>query len=434
MLNVFFLIIYISLSGIFTGYDLLILLTVQFSICAVRHLLKKESITPLFLFYIGVIIVNIANLSLIHQVEVHDVRTYYYIVPKYIDDASLIWCVSSTFCVIGYTLAMKKTLPSIAVNIDSKKFLKNLFWVLVISNILTIFGYNFLARTGSQITKIFGLLNTIGILFYARLWAKEDNKQYRAYALVLYVAQTYIALISSFLRFELILPTFYLFAGYFIGKGNIKFMFSYRVAPFVLILLLYSSVFSTLQHNRSNFISVFTGEEAPPDEGDSKSSGGLMDRSANLAQITNVVNLVRKNGHYAGAASAPIITALIPRALWPDKPLIQLGAWFALEIGVGSKTALGTANNSINMTVAGELYLDFGWVGVVLGSLLFGAFLAVLWNASKFYSSEYNLSGTIFGGYLLLLAIGSYADLQIVVTLLSTYLIFLILKRLAPVL
>ena len=81
------------------------------------------------------------------------------------------------------------------------------------------------------------------------------------------------------------------------------------------------------------------------------------------------------------------------------------------------------------MTVAGELYLDFGWIGVIFGSLLFGAFIALLWNSTKFYASEYNLSGTIFGGYLIMLSIGSYADLQIAVTLVSTYIIFLIIKR-----
>jgi hypothetical protein len=117
--------------------------------------------------------------------------------------------------------------------------------------------------------------------------------------------------------------------------------------------------------------------------------------------------------------------------LWPDKPLIQLGAWFALEIGVATTTDYGRANNSINMTVAGELFLDFGWLGVILGSLLFGGFISVLWNSTYFYSSEYNLTGIIFGGYLIMLSIGSYADLQIVVTLLSTYLIFFAIKKVA---
>jgi hypothetical protein len=433
MLNFGFLALYVLLSGLMSGAELFILLTVHFALLAIFHLKNKLPITPLFIFYLGVIIVNIANLSLIAQVDSRHITTYTYIVPKYIDQATLIWCVSSTLCVVGYQLVTKRSLPAIDVELKKKKSLQNLFWILFISNILTIVGFAIFTRGGNQFFKIFGLLNSIGILFYARLWAAEDNKLYRMYAILLYIVETYVALTTSYLRFELIVPTFYLFAGYFIGKGNLKFIFSYRIIPLVAILFFYSSVFSSLQHNRSNFITVFTGsdetaeavEETKKDEG----SGALLSRSANLAQITNVVNLVEKNGLYDGAASAPMITALVPRFLWPDKPLIQLGAWFALEIGAGTKTSLGTANNSINMTVAGQLYLDFGWLGVVLGSLLFGAFLAFLWNSTRFYSSEFNLTGTIFGGYLFLLSIGSYADLQVVITLLSTYLIFWLIKK-----
>ncbi len=432
MLNIVFLVIYAISSGFFSGFQLFLLLTVHFSIAAFKHLRAKEiTITPIFLFYIGVIIVNLANMSLINQVEAHNIRTYTYIIPRYIDDAALIWCISSTMCVIGYNLIADKSMPVIRFDLKGKHLLKNLFWILLIANLLSIIGYG-ASMKGNQLAKVFGLLNTIGILFFARIWAKEDNKTFRMYAIVLFVIETYIALISSYLRFELILPTFYLAAGYFIGKGSIKTIFSFRSIPFLLIILLYASVFPTLQHNRSNFISVFTQEDDDGIERPSDNTGGgLMDRSANLAQITNVVNLVERNGFYQGAASAPIITALVPRILWPEKPLIQIGAWFALEIGVGSKTSLGTANNSINMTVGGELYLDFGWIGVVLGSLLFGAFLALLWNSTRFYASQYNITGTIFGGYLFIISIGGYADLQVVITLLSTYIMFYIIKKIA---
>lgn len=200
-------------------------------------------------------------------------------------------------------------------------------------------------------------------------------------------------------------------------------------------MAIFSSVFTTLQSNRANFINVFIQSEdtrgKPVAFVEENETSGLLNRSANVAQITNVVKLVNSNGFYDGRASAPIIVALIPRFLWPDKPKIQLGAWFALEIGAGYKNDLGLINNSINMTVAGELYLDFGWLGVIIGSLLFGAFISVLWNSTEFYASEFNLSGIIFGGYLIMISIGSYADLQIVITLISTYLIFYAIKIIA---
>ncbi len=433
MFHLVFLVIYAAAASFFTGAQLFILLTIHFGICVINHLReKKVLITPLFLFFIGSIIVNIANLNLIEQVEARDIRTYTYIIPKYIDQAALIWCVSCTLVVIGYNLTLKKSLPHINFDLSKRSVLEYLFWILLISNALSIIGYG-ASMKGNQIAKIFGLLNTMGILFFARLWAMKDDKKYRAYAIALFAIETYIALLTSYLRFELILPTFYLAVGYFIGKGDLRTILSYRILPFLAIVLLYSSVFSALQHNRSNFITVFTEGDNPENMSSERepARGGLLDRSANLAQVTNVVNLVERNGFYQGSASAPILIALIPRAIWPDKPLIQLGAWFALEIGVGTRTSLGTANNSINMTVPGELYLDFGWIGVILGSLFFGSFLALLWNATRFYNSEYNLTGTVYGGYLFIISVGGYADLQVVVTLLSTYIVFLIIKKIA---
>jgi len=427
MLNVIFLILYIIAANLFSGTALYVLCTLHLLICVILHLRQKESyITPIFTFYIGVIIVNIANIALISKIGTVYYKTYSYIIPKYIDEAARIWCISSILFIMGYQFVLKKSLPAIDFELKKKIIIQNLFWLLLIVNALSLIGYGINLK-GTQVGRIFGMVNSIGILFYARLWAKEDNKTYRFYALSLFIVETYIALTTSFLRFELILPTFYLFAGYFIGKGHVRYIFSYRIIPLLLIIMIFSSVFSSLQSNRANFISVFSEENSQ--NAVNENSSALLDRSANVAQITNIVNLVKRNGFYNGRASAPIITALIPRAIWPDKPLIQLGIWFALEIGAAYKAENGRVNNSINMTVAGELYLDFGWLGVALGSFLFGAFIGLLWNSTRFYSSEYNISGTIFGGYIFILSIGSYADLQIVITLLSTYLIFLALKK-----
>jgi len=297
MLNIIFLVVYALGAGFFSGAELTILLIVHFGILIFAHLRQKNiEITPIFIFYLGVIIVNFANLSLINQVEARDIKTYTYIIPRYIDQASLIWCVSSTLCVIGYNLAIKKSLPPIDFDIKNKHILQYLFWILLIANLLSIIGYGANLK-GNQFSKIFGLLNTVGILFFARLWGKEETNTFRTYALVLFAIETYIALISSYLRFELILPTFYLSVGYFVGKGDIKYIFSYRIIPFLLVILVYSSVFPSLQHNRSNFISVFHQNDEDIDKSiDVTPGGGLMDRSANLAQITNVVNLVEKNG------------------------------------------------------------------------------------------------------------------------------------------
>ena len=429
--NIIFLVIYVILLGISSAETLLYLLIVQCGMAMIvdlRH--KRINITPIFIFNFSVIIACIGNILLIEKIGKVDFKTYSYIVPKFIDPAAELWCISCCIILIGYKFIGQRSFPPVDYVIKNKETIRMMFYVLVCANVMSIYGMG-INYKGGAIFKIFGLLNTVGILFFSRLWGKENNKTFGLYAVTLFILQTYIALTTSYLRTELILPTIYITVGYFIGKQDLRYVFSYRIIAPIAVIIMFSSAFSSLKNNRSNFIDAFKGEKTMSDEASEEKSNALLDRSANFAQLTSVMRLVKQKGFYKGRASAPLVAALIPRFLWKDKPQIALGSWFALEIGAAYKADNGRINNSINMTIPGELYLDFGWIGVVIGSLLIGMFIAVLWNATKFYTSQYNLIGIIFGGYLLLVGFINFgADLQIVLTIMSTYLIFLAIKKL----
>ena len=280
------------------------------------------------------------------------------------------------------------------------------------------------------------LVGAIGILFFARIGAKENNRTYMIYAITLTVAETFMALVSAFLREDLIIPLTMFYGGYIMGKGHIKHVLNVRLIPAVLALFVFFQFFQTLGGSRAHFIDAInfssTAETSNyiADKEDPNKRGGALERISNIAQLTSIVNLTVQNGFYKGRASAPLVAAVIPRALWPDKPIVQLGAWFALEIGGATRGESGVVNNSINMTIPGELYLDFGWFAVIIGGLLFGGLIALFWNTSRFNDSPYNLTGCLWGGYLMLYALsGIGADLQIVISLFSTYLVFYIIKR-----
>jgi len=283
------------------------------------------------------------------------------------------------------------------------------------------------------------ILNLFAIMFYARLWVSQKQNRFAQYAITLVALQTYIALTSSYLRSEIIFPLISFLLGHIIGKRDVRFMLSYRALPYIIIFGLYAVIFSGLENRRSNFIAYFTEKNnninpyvKTEEQIRAEKKDALLIRSANVAQLSNVVNLVNQNGLFNGRVSAPLVIAVIPRIFWPNKPKIQLGTWFALEIGQGYLTESGSINNSINMTIPGELYIDFGWIGVIIGSLLIGVMVAALWNATNFYSSDFNLFGILFGGYLLLNALfGIGADLQIVITFMSFYLAFFILKHIS---
>lgn len=444
-LDIVFLCLYASLSGFLDGTLMSSMLILH---CALRvsHDIrsKKRGIHLSTIFSVGVAVVTFANLSFINKITESGVKEYFiysYIIRDRIQEGVALWAIGNSFIFIGMHLFRNTSLPRIDVQISSKKVITNIYRFIFVLLLLNLSGtaVNFGFITGG-FQKILVLLNLMGIMFFARLWVVEKEVRYRNYALMLVVLQTLVALFSSYLRSDLVTPTLSFFGGYFIGLGRAKYVFSYRAVPLLLVMLIFSVLFNALSASRSHFVDVFTNQK-PVDQGYVDLSvqerlsdrGGALERSSNIAQLTNVIHLVERNGYYQGRASLPLAYALIPRVLWPGKPSIELGAWFALEIGVATISSYtGRANNSINMTIPGELYLDFGWIGVILGCTLFGGMLSAFWNASHFNSSPYNITGVLWGGYLIQLAVFAFgSDLQLLVSFLSTYLTFLIIKKIS---
>jgi hypothetical protein len=401
-----------------------------------RHLIRKLQIDPLFCYGVYSFFVGIANIYLITSLETGDVPIgYAYVIPENIIDSIGIFFVGNAFIYMGYELFSKNSFYSVALYIEKRKSHEILFWVMLALSARTLF---LTEGIFGSLTTILTVFSSVGIVFFARLWARFDDKTYRNYALVLFVFQTVYALMNSYLRMSLLMPTLAIALGYFLGKGSMKMMFSYRIIPVLILLFLFNAFFSFFGENREDFgevagierikkIVTTSQTEKVYEEQEKKES--IIYRASVLPQMTNVVGLVKNRGHLNGDASAPLLIALIPRFLWPDKPLIGLGAWFATEIGMGLQTD-SWYTNSINMTIQGHLFLDFGWIGVILGCMLIGGFLVSLWNSTEFYKSSYNITGITLGGYLMLMAIqGIGADLQIIITYISYYFIFLFMKK-----
>jgi len=435
MKNFGFILIYTILGNILPAQILLIIFTIHCALILAPYIVQKKLIaTPISLFIVGVVIVNIANYGLISALKNGTEITYSYAFTEYLDTSAQIWCISSTCVFIGYEWATKWSLPHVYYVVKNKSSLEKIFYALLTINILQFIGMRIFSI--SQIAIFLDTAGLLGILVFARIYGKNQENKHLIFAIILAVVQTYFALLHAYLRLSLIVPTFLLFLGYFIGKEDFKYLLTYRIVPFLFAFGLFAVAFKTLGTSRSNFIEAFKyGQFGTANDAGASGQNALLDRSSNLAQISCVVDLVHKNGFYMGAASEPLLIALVPRFLWKDKPSIALGRWFALETGHAYMNSAGNINNSINMTIGGEFYLDFGWPGVVVGSLLFGIFFAMMWNTTQFYSSEYNISGILFGGYLLYISFINFgADLEIVITVLSFYFSFFVLRKILDIL
>ena len=440
--QIFFVVLYYLLSLVYPGEVLIGFLIVHCIINIVFSLRKSMKSLNLFVFYsLGVAITSLANILFIIKVKTvgtgEDVlHIYNFIDMRYIDEGSLLWVVGNSFIFIGYQIFNKLTLPSIAIEINNKKSVDNIFYLMIGFTVLFYAGYNInLGFIAGGLQKIVLLLFSVGVLFFSRLWAAENNKKYGIYAAILCIIQTITALYNSYVRLEVISPLGIFILGYFIGKGEVKYLLSYRIVPAILVFAIFFQFFQELGVHRSHFIDAFVNTETANSrftyaQEDENKGGTLMERFSCIAQLTNIIRLTKEKGFYNGTASLPLISALIPRFIWPDKPKIELGAWFAIEIGAGTISDFtGRSNNSVNMTIPGELYLDFNWFGVAIGCMFWGCLLAVFWNSTHFNDSPYNLTGVLWGGYLIQAAMGAFADMQIIISLTSTYLVFLMIRK-----
>ena len=417
--------------------NVLLIILIVHAIIGIYDNVRSKSISLLTLMYAGIILVSYSNIMLISKISNGGFTIHDYIEIKYIPEATLMWCLGNTALLLGYELLRVRSFPTIAFDVTEKE-LDYIFYFELIFNLIALSGkainLDFLGGGG---IKVVGLLNLISIMVYALLWKKNNNTKYRTYSLLLCFLQTYIALTTAYLRQELLFPILSFAGGYYLGLGEVKYLFTYRILPLLFVLGSYAYVFKDLE--RSNFINIFYTIQSSKEKNSSNEEmlenadkGTIVDRLACLAQITSCIQLVNVNGFYQGTVSAPLVIAIIPRFIWPDKPQIRMGAWFAVAIGRAYLDENGNPNNSINMTIPGELYMDFGWFGIIIGCFSFGALLALFWNAANFASSSYNLTGTMWGGYLLQSGLAGFAagDLQLVITFFSTYLTFYVIKLL----
>lgn len=95
----------------------------------------------------------------------------------------------------------------------------------------------------------------------------------------------------------------------------------------------------------------------------------VANRVSQLDSLTMVVSVVPSILDYQrGATLMNAVVGLVPRFLWPEKPVLNLGM-FATEVIFGSRSVTNTP-----LTDIGEFYLNFGTFGVPIGMFLLGAF------------------------------------------------------------
>lgn len=397
--------------------------------------LKKYRFSFIHFYFLGLLISVLANINLIFDFNFGDgVAAYPYAIPEFFPIAALVFAFGNQAICLGFESISNWKIPRIDFSVTlSEKNLKRVFYIGLIFSFK---NYWLFFELPGSFQTIIDVIPIICIFILGKYAGRFNLSILYNFAIILTISVGFNAFLFSYLRMEIILPFLVFLLSYFIGSNSLKSFFSLKFVPVVALILVFLSFFSLFGDQRSQLsvgfdrISQFfvSDTSASPVQIDVDEKLSPFERSSNIAQVSAIIGLTYDNGYYNGLASAPLAAALVPRVLWPEKPVIALGVWFALEIDAASETE-DWYNNSINMTIPGNLFLDFGWAGLVIGCFFIGIFIKLLWSATDFYGSKFNILGTFLGVYLLFTGfLGIGADLQILITYLAIYIVLLILS------
>lgn len=99
-----------------------------------------------------------------------------------------------------------------------------------------------------------------------------------------------------------------------------------------------------------------------------------------------VMQLADSDGLLGPVMLTGLATILVPRIIWPEKPLYTPGAWFTWYLGKASSPE--TATSATAMMLPTELYWMFGLRGVLVGMPVIAAIYFLVWRRLAWLASR----------------------------------------------
>jgi hypothetical protein len=311
---------------------------------------------------------------------------------------------------------IRSIVPALDTSFSDKTFL-SLIWLLVATDVA---GVVLVASLGSL--PIVGPLLRVGALgaIFMLAWhwygPTPSLPAWTKYLLLALVGlKMSVAFLYQDMRGEIVYPLY----AFYLAVGIRSAVTRVMVVGALAFLLPFSYVYTIIGGIKgqeivgSERVTLMFGARSSSAPADDETPGTdsamtLAARTCNFGQLSQVARIADEDGLYYGETLAYLVYIFIPRVVWPDKPEVTPGQWFARKLGKGQQLTETKFSNAINMTLAGEFYLNFGWVGAVVGLALYGFLLQVVWNATGIFTTRNNVVGLVLA--FLLLMQGSYAS------------------------
>jgi hypothetical protein len=355
-----------------------------------------------------------------------------YSVEDYFAEALAITFVGGSAILLGFEVAsrpgkLRSTLPPVTVG-AAPRLLRSA--VIVAGVVILAMRYLSVDVGSGTPSQVFYSAIPLIVFALARDACRRNSSEWLWASAALAYAEVIRAVLFEYLRGQMLLPVVALALGCAVGSRDIKAVRRVQLFPMYVFVVIFVMFFETFGAHRADLGSGLERiQELTSRRESSESAATILARLTSLNQVSQVVRLTKDEGFEHGRTLEYFGYVFAPRFLWPSKPTIAQGQWFAERLGQGVSRADAGFSNSINMTIAGECYLNFGWPGVFVGCLLAGVWIGILWNAARFWSSDADLLIGIYAFYMLLFTWNMNIDLQTLPTAFAVYLLFWALSR-----
>jgi len=146
----------------------------------------------------------------------------------------------------------------------------------------------------------------------------------------------------------------------------------------------------------------------------------LLNRIFEIGAPAFIYDIVKTSGFQYGSTFHNMVYALVPRLIWRDKPLMTQGAKFAGKY-------FNQPGNNIGMLISGELYWNYGFIGIIIGSFILGLAIGFLWRLITPLAFTNFIYFTIYF-YLLQSCLGGSEFTAVFMGVVQTLVIFIIIR------
>ncbi|PZS07612.1 MAG: hypothetical protein DLM64_14600 [Solirubrobacterales bacterium] len=240
------------------------------------------------------------------------------------------------------------------------------------------FGYVSGGGGPASLTEVFALLQSIGgvvALTAALLWFGSGERRWGYLMLAFTAIQFAIGFLSG-VKAAALAPLVFVLLAYVVAHNRVPVRSTIVLALIALLVVvplaeLYRSATRTQQESAPQALSqAFSSRHGGLGQALSQAYRYGAGRFRNIDSVALIVARTPSVFPFAGGKDYFALPAiiLVPRALWPQKPSLTTGGDFShtyWEIPSSVQTATP-------LTQTGDLYRNFGLVGVVVGMLLWG--------------------------------------------------------------